>query len=296
MKKALSITFVCLLLIFGTYASTLGSPVHNVATKEGILLVAFGSSIETAQISFKTIEANVRKQYPDIPIRWAFTSHIIRNKLAKKGKLTDSTAMALTRMLDEKFTHVTVQSLHTIPGAEFTDLTETVRAFRQMKGFQSLVLGTPLLHTQEDIEAVSDAIFATIPKERSSSEAIVLVGHGTYHPANVFYPALMFQLQLRDPNLYVGTVEGYPAIDLILEMLLDKGITKAYLMPFMSVAGSHVLNDIGGKQVDSWKSVLEAVGIEVVLSLKGTAEHEAYAAIWVNHLKAAREKHQKAIH
>ena len=84
MNKALSITFVCLLLIFGTYASTLGSPAHDAAAKEGILLVAFGSSIETAQISFKTIEANVRKQYPDIPIRWAFTSHIIRNKLAKK--------------------------------------------------------------------------------------------------------------------------------------------------------------------------------------------------------------------
>ncbi len=38
------------------------------------------------------------------------------------------------------------------------------------------------------------------------------MGHGTHHPSNAFYAALMFQLQLQDPNIIVVTVEGYPDI------------------------------------------------------------------------------------
>jgi hypothetical protein len=30
----------------------------------------------------------------------------------------------------------------------------------------------------------------------------------------------MPQLQLKDPNLFAGTAEGYPGVDLVKEMLL----------------------------------------------------------------------------
>lgn len=48
--------------------------------------------------------------HPDIPVRWAYTSHIIREKLAKQGKDLDSPEAALSKMMDEKFTHVAVQT------------------------------------------------------------------------------------------------------------------------------------------------------------------------------------------
>ena len=252
--------------------------------KTGILLVAFGSSEESAQVSFENIDKKVKAAYPDIPVRWAYTSHIIRTKLAKQGKHLDSPEVALAKMQDEKFTHVALQSLHTIGGAEYHDLRRTVGAFKMMGGFEQIILGYPLMATQEDMQQTVDAIFKTIPKERQAKEAVVLMGHGTHHPSNAFYAALMFQLQLRDPNIFVGTVEGYPEVDLIKELLVKKNIKKAYLMPLMSVAGDHAKNDMAGDEADSWKSVLTKAGIQCVPILKGTAEYDSFVAIWVRHL------------
>jgi sirohydrochlorin cobaltochelatase len=252
--------------------------------KVGILLVAFGSSEASAQVSFDNIDRKVKETYPGIPVRWAYTSHIIRNKLAKQGKMLDSPEVALAKMRDEKFTHVAVASLHTIPGAEYHDLRRSVGAFKIMGGFERLILAYPLMATQDDMVRVVDAILATIPKERKKDEAVVLMGHGTHHPANAFYAALMFQLQLRDPNIFVGTVEGYPDLDLIQELMHQKKIKKLYLMPFMSVAGDHAKNDMAGDENDSWKSILTKAGFECVPVLKGTAEYDEFADIWVDHV------------
>ncbi len=201
------------MLIVGLCASAMaGGHGHKAPKKVGILLVAFGSSVPSAQVSFENIDKKARAAYPETPIRWAYTSHIIRKKLAKQGKHLDSPEVALAKMQDEGFTHVAVQSLHTIGGAEYHDLRRTVGAFKVMGGFQRIILGYPLLATQEDMQRTVDAILKTIPPNRKKNEAVVLMGHGTHHPSNAFYAALMFQLQLEDPNIFVGTVEGYPEL------------------------------------------------------------------------------------
>jgi sirohydrochlorin cobaltochelatase len=258
---------------------------HTLPKKVGILLVAFGSSEDSAQVSFENIEKQVKAAFPDIPVRWAYTSHIIRAKLAKQGKLLNSPEVALAKMQDENFTHVAVQSLHTIGGEEYHDLRRSVGAFKGMGRFQKIILGYPLMSTQEDMERTVAAILKTIPKERKKNEAVVLMGHGTPHPSNAFYAALMFQLQLRDPNIFVGTVEGYPDVDVIKELMLQKKVKKAYLMPFMSVAGDHAKNDMAGDEDDSWKSVFTKAGIACVPVMKGTAEYDDFVAIWVDHIR-----------
>lgn len=284
MKSLSGILFLVLCFLFASNCFASEGHGHSAPKKIGILLVAFGSSEPSAQISFKNIDKKVRATYPDIPVRWAYTSHIIRKKLAKQGKVLDSPEVALARMLDEKFTHVAVQSLHTILGAEYDDLDRTVDAFRSMGGFQSIILGYPLMATQQDMEKTVSAVLSSIPAERRKKDAVVLMGHGTHHPANAFYAALMFQLQLQDPNIFVGTVEGYPEIDDIKSMLVKKNIGKAYLMPFMSVAGDHAKNDMAGDEADSWKSVLSGAGVKCVPILKGTAEYNSFVDIWVSHI------------
>lgn len=226
----------------------------------------------------------MKATYPGISVHWAYTSHIIRDKLAKRGKHLDSPEVALAKMLDEKFTHVAIQSLHTIGGEEYHDLRRTVGAFKATRGFQKIVLGYPLMATQKDMQKVTAAVLQSIPNERKKKDAVVLMGHGTHHPSNAFYAALMFQLQLHDPNIFVGTVEGYPEVDLIKALLAKNGIKKAYLMPLMSVAGDHAKNDMAGDEVDSWKSILTQAGIKCVPVLKGTAEYDSYIDIWVEHL------------
>jgi sirohydrochlorin cobaltochelatase len=273
-----------LILAMGTvvFAGHHGTHKEN---KTGILLVAFGSSEASAQESFENIDRKVKDAWPDVPVYWAYTSRIIRHKLAKQGKHLDSPAMALARMADEQFTHVAVQSLHTIAGAEYHDVTRVVGAFKSMGDFDQIILGHPLLATQADMEKTVEALFEMIPAERKKQEAVVFMGHGTHHPANAFYPALMFQSQQRDPLVFIGAVEGYPEIDEIHSWLAEKKIKTAWLLPFMSVAGDHAKNDMAGDENDSWKSILMGAGIQCHTVLKGTAEYDAFVDIWLSHLK-----------
>jgi sirohydrochlorin cobaltochelatase len=253
--------------------------------KVGILLVAFGSSEASAQVSFDNLDRKVKATYPDIPVRWAYTSSIIRAKLAKQGRVLDSPEVALARMQDEGFTHVAVQSLHTIAGEEYHDLRRSVTAFQMMGVLERVILAYPLLATQEDMARAAEGLLAILPEARRKNEAVVFMGHGTPHPSNAFYAALMFQVQRRDPNVFIGCVEGYPEIGEIQAMLAERKIRKVYLMPFMSVAGDHAKNDMAGDAEDSWKSILTKAGFQCEAVLKGTAEYDVFADMWVDHLK-----------
>lgn len=253
--------------------------------KKGILLVAFGTSEASAKVSFQNIEQKVKKAFPGVDVFWAYTSHIIRHKLAGQGEMTLSPAQALAKMMDDGYTHVAVQSLHTIPGEEYHELTMTVNGFKAMpKGFDKLLLGFPMLGAQDTVAMAVDAVIATLPKARKANEAVVLMGHGTHHPGNIYYAGMNWQLQQKDPNIIMGTVEGYPEIGDVIAWLKTKKSGKVWLMPFMSVAGDHAKNDMAGDEEDSWKSQLTKVGFSCETVLKGTAEYDAFADIWVSQL------------
>ena len=142
-------------VIDGTASGSGNSPGSE---KAGLLLVAFGTSDPAARVAFENIHHLVTAQYPGIPVRWAYTSHVIRRKLAGQGILLDSPEAALARMMDDGFTHVAVQSLHTIGGEEYHELSRTVAAFNTMDGFRRIVLGDPLLTTQEDMARAVQAV------------------------------------------------------------------------------------------------------------------------------------------
>jgi sirohydrochlorin cobaltochelatase len=258
------------------------------AMKKGILLVAFGSTIPQAQVSFENIDRSVRKTFPGVEVYWAFTSRIIIAKMAKEGKNLSTPVEALARMMGEKFTHVAVQALHVIPGEEFHGLVQNVRRFEGMsKGIEQITVGYPLLATSDDLQRVAKAMLTIIPPERKKKDAVVFMGHGTHHPADVYYAALNYHLQKLDSNIFVGTVEGWPRIDDLIENLKKGGVEKAYLMPLMSVAGDHARNDMAGPEASSWKSILEREGIICEPVLKGLAEYQEFVDIWLDHLKTA---------
>ena len=290
--KKLGVAFVVLAVVLG-YGSAVFASGHGKKrpVKNGILLVTFGTSVDKAAKVFEHIEEKAIAAFPDIPVRWAYTSVIIRKKLAKQGKIFDSPEVALAKMMDEGFTHVAVQSLHTIPGEEFHELLTNAQAFAGMVGgFETVTVGTPLLASQEDIDRTVAGMIAHIPKERKPEDAVVLMGHGSPHPSNTSYAALMYHFQRKDPNIFVGTVEGKPEIGEIRELLQEQKIKKAYLIPFMSVAGDHAMNDMVGDEADSWKNILAKAGIESVPVLRGTAEYDEIVGIWIDHLRQAVEQ------
>ncbi len=253
--------------------------------KAAILVVAFGTSVPEARKAFDDMDAAVRQAFPGMAVHWAFTSNIIREKLAAQGQVTDSVPTALARLLDAGVTRLAVQSLHAIPGEEFHE--KLVRTVRGFGGFDKVVIGQPLMSTDEDMAAVADALLSTFGPLRAGGEALVFMGHGTHHPANIYYPGLQWYLDQRDPLALVGTVEGTPSLEWVVARLAEKGVSRALLVPLMSVAGDHARNDMAGDEDDSWKSVLAARGIAARPVLQGLAEFAPLRELWLEHLRRA---------
>lgn len=157
---------LAMILVMGAASLVLaGGHGDEPGKKTGILLVAFGTSVPRAQVSFSNIETRVKTAFPGIPVRWAYTSSIIRRKLARQGEMLDSPEVAMAKMMDEGFTHLGVQSLHTIPGEEYHDLRRNVGAFSMMAGgFERILLGDPLLAREDDLIRVTDAMIRNIPR------------------------------------------------------------------------------------------------------------------------------------
>jgi sirohydrochlorin cobaltochelatase len=257
--------------------------------KEAILLVTFGSSAPETQRVFDHIEAQVKQVVPGVPTRWAYTSRIIRNKLALEGRALDSPEMALARLMDEGFTHVAVLSLLTIPGIEFHELHNNARLFELMAGgLRRVVVAAPLLASHLDMKRAAQAMLKNIPTERRPEDAVVLMGHGSEkHAADAIYAGLNAMLQELDARVFLASVQGYPALDDVLPKLRQQGAKKVFLIPFMSVAGEHARKDMAGDGPDSWKSILTGNGYACAPVLKGTAEYPETMEIWLDHLRSA---------
>jgi sirohydrochlorin cobaltochelatase len=258
-------------------------------TKKAILLVAFGTSIPEAQKAYDQVDGAVRKTFPGVEIRWAYTSKIIRAKLAKQGKLLDSPEMALARMMEEGFTEVAALSLHVIPGAEFHDLYTNAQLFSRMAGgLRRVVVARPLLSSHEDMVQVAEALLKKIPQTRTPGDVVLYMGHGSEkHPADAIYAAMNYAFEQLDPNVLVATVDGYPSLDDLLPKILERKAKRVYLIPFMAVAGDHARNDMAGDKPESWKSILTGKGLSCEAVLSGIAEYPEVVEVWMRHLREA---------
>lgn len=280
-------TVMAMLLVVASSASPAGHG-KKLEQKNAILLVAFGTTVPKALKAFDQIEKQVRGSFPNEEIRWAFTSALVRAKMRKQGKNLDPPAVALAKLLEDGYTHIAVASFHTLPGVEFDDLNQDVRALRQLpeaRGRKVLV-SWPLLSSRKNMESVTKAILKGVPKDRKPEDAVVLMGHGSeHHPGDAVYAAMNFYSRKSDPNLFIATVEGNPKLDDVIPDLKKNGTKKVYLVPFMAVAGDHAINDMCGDEADSWKSVLQKQGFQVECVLKGTAENPEIVSIWLDNLK-----------
>ena len=258
--------------------------------KKAILLVAFGTSVPKARKAFDNIARLTEKRFPDTDVRWCYTSQFIRKKLAKQGEKIDSPDEALVKLADAGVKEIALQSLHTIPGAEYDEVIKTVKLFRHTEAGKNctVVLGKPMLSSHADSEKVMGILLKDVPKERKPEDAVVDMGHGSaHHHSDLIYYAAHAILNEKDKHAYMGTVEGHPTIEDIVKWCKRDGIKKAYLIPFMSVAGNHAMNDMASEEEDSWKSILEKEGVQCVPVMKGTAEIDGIVNVWLDHLEDA---------
>lgn len=250
--------------------------------KKAILVVSFGTSYEeTRKKTIEACENKIREKLEGYDFFRAYTSNMIINKLKKRdGICIDNPKQALERLYSEGYEEVIVQTLHIICGEEFNKLKEQIENYKPK--FKNLILGRPLLTYIDDYKETVAAIENQIPKI-DKGEAIVFMGHGTYHESHSAYPAIEYMIRDHGINAYVGTVEGYPELNHVIKKLKENNIKIVHLMPLMLVAGDHAINDMASDEEDSWKTILEEQGFEIIVHLKGLGENILIQDKFVRH-------------
>lgn len=272
-------------------------------SKAGIVLAPYGSLYSPALATYERIVQVYEKKFSGYGIRLAFTSSLMRKRLAeKKGINVPGLLGALQELQDLGCNRVAVQSLQIVPGGEFHQIAELVHSLRSGRAFgvPGLELGLPLLSGLSDCRTVSSMLPALISRAgvdipskgdgQGSREAVLLAGHGTGHPADALYCLLAGILKSQHRNVYLASIEGALGLEDILPDLRESGAESILLMPFMLVAGGHAEKDLFGADPQSWKSILEREGYAVRSYNQGLGDSLEIVSLFLERTKSALEK------
>lgn len=248
-----------------------------------VVLAAFGTTTR-AFATYEILNRVIRRNLPQAQIHWSYTSRRVREK-ARTSEQENllSPGQVLDGLYQEGHPWAVVQSLHFLCGHEFERLVEEARESPVRTS-----MGLPLLSDPQDYYRVIRGIgqeFYPSPAD----QALLLIGHGTDHPAWACYPALerLFHLQ-GWPRVFTGQIEGEPGRDEVIRQIELAGFTKVRLLPFMLVAGVHFLEDIQGAE-DSWEAACREAGLDVEVVPRGLGDREWLGEIFCSHIRSAME-------
>jgi sirohydrochlorin cobaltochelatase len=312
-----------MLLFFGVVVMIVGMATTGAAMerkdKKAIVLANFGTTYLSALKAIITIRDEVRKSFPGVKVKVAFTSNIIRRIWHKRR--TDAAFMkehgvefkdflsvkgplaTIADLQDEGYRKIIVQPTHVYSGEEFADLkgyVEGLNAITTIKKkympFKYLLLGRPALGTSgithdyhKDLDIAAKTLKEDVAIARGKGAALVYMGHGNEYFSTGIYAEFQQVMRRMYPgvDIYIGTVEGFPsASDVIAELRKSKP-EKVVLKPLMVVAGDHASNDMAGDEDDSWKSSIERLGIKVTPILRGLGENRGWANLYADHIRDA---------
>lgn len=245
--------------------------------KKAILVISFGTSCKDAlENSIAAVEKKLQKEFGAEVFR-AFTSSMIIKKLrARDNMYIDTVEEALQRLLENGYTDIFCVPTHIINGEEYDKACAVIDKFKDK---MNLRISRPLISITDDYFEIVD-IFSK--KLTDKNRLYVFMGHGSGHFANAAYPALEYHFRHRGmKNVLIGTVEGFPDLETVINRAKLSGKTKVTLMPFMLVCGDHAQNDMA---VD-WRETFEKNDFSVECDLTGLGEIEEIQNMYVNHLK-----------
>ena len=258
----------------------------NLADKDAIVVMSFGTTFKKSrQATIQASIAEIQKAHPNTKVVMAFTSHIIIDRIQKKeGIRIPTPEEALQQLRAEGYTRVALASLDVIPGLEYAYDAAVFNGYKDQ--FKKMTLGTSLMYwmgqaeQRDDITETMKALATQFPKQ-GEEDAILIMAHGTPHPANAYYAVMQNRLdEMGMHNVFIYSVEGWPSLEDVIPKLKAQGIKNVVLMPMMMVAGDHANNDMAGKDKDSHKSVLEANGFAVKAYIHGMGENPAIRALF----------------
>ena len=253
-----------------------------------LLVVSFGTSFnDSRRLTIGAIEGALTDAFPDYSVRRGFTSQIIIDHVKSRDGVTiDNVTEALDRAVDNGVKTLVVQPTHLMDGYEYNDLVDEISQYAD--AFDKIIIGEPLLTTDEDFKAVAEAIVEATKEYDDGKTAICFMGHGTEADSNGVYAHMQEVIdELGYENYFIGTVEATPSLDDLVKAVGEGDYERVILEPLMVVAGDHANNDMAGDEEDSWKSVFEAAGYEVECVLRGLGELPTIQELYVQHVQDA---------
>ena len=275
--------------------------------KDAIVVMSFGTTYADSRKATieKTVE-EIQAAHPGTKVVLAFTSHIIVDRIQKnEGIKIPTPEEALAQLKEEGYTRVALTSLDLIPGMEYAYDSAIFDAYKGQ--FKKMTIGTSLMYwmgqegQRDDVKEALSAIRTEFPKT-GKKDAVLLMNHGTPHPANAYYAVMQDRLQeMGMDNVLIYTVEGTPSLENVMTKLKEKGIKNVTLIPMMMVAGDHANNDMAGAEPESHKSILEKDGFHVSTYIHGLGENEQVRKLFVDRANESwdaleRESAKPAVH
>lgn len=238
--------------------------------KDILVSVSYGASDETLAADIGRIESALQAAMPGWELRRAFTSPLVRARLAKQGKEVPDAAGAIAQARADGAERIAAAALLVSPGGEFESVEAASRALHVI---------TPLLADDVDLDTLA-GYFGEV--QRKNGRPLVLMGHGSPTSGNPAYARLRERLP---ENVYLACLSGHDNLAWLMPELLRHSEREITLMPLLMSVGGHTLNDMAGDGGDSWKSQLEKAGFKVECRLTGIGRLDVVQSIFVRKAK-----------
>jgi len=151
--------------------------------KKAVLVVSFGTSYhETREKTIDVCENKIKNSLCGYDFFRAYTSNMIIRKLKKRDNINiDNPIEALTKISEQGYEEVVVQTLHIICGEEYNKLKDQINELSHK--FKKITLGRPLLTTIEDYKEAVKAVncqdsWYTVLRENGYDVKVYLQGLG----------------------------------------------------------------------------------------------------------------------
>jgi len=199
------------------------------------------------------------RRFEEHRILWAFTSGYLLKSL--QPRIRDKVLPledAVRNVHEAGAKACVVQSLHVWPAEEYHGIMETL-----VKARLPLVtsVGAPLIMGHPDFDPVLDLLAPDLTT--GNREAVVLIAHGTGHSSIWLYDAFGNSVRERFGDaVRMELVREPESVVRLQQWAIRLGVKRIRFVPFMMVAGRHMLKDVMGNQAGSWRSRLLSAGVE----------------------------------
>ncbi|MBI4775760.1 MAG: sirohydrochlorin cobaltochelatase [Deltaproteobacteria bacterium] len=225
-----------------------------------IILAAYGTGTRGID-TYRSMDRWFVRRFEEHRIVWAFTSgYLLKSTQPRIRDQVLPLEDTVRKVQESGGRSCVVQSLHVWPAEEYHGIIETLSNARLPLGIS---VGAPLIMGHSDFDPVLDMLAPDLTF--GIREAVVLVAHGTGHSGIALYHAFGNRVRERfGEKVWLELVREPESAVGLRDRAIRLGVKRIRFVPFMMVAGRHVLKDVMGDQAASWRSQLRSAGVESV--------------------------------